>query len=63
MWDATLDEAGYGEIGSDDGTDISLGLGALVNLTDQFDVVFEYQRFDLDGGDVSNLSLGARFNF
>lgn len=50
MWDATLDEAGYGEIGSDDGTDISLGLGALVNLTDQFDVVFEYQRFDLGGG-------------
>ena len=63
MWDASLDEAGTGELVSDDGTDLSLGLGATANLTDQFSVVFEYQQFDIDGDDVTNISIGARFNF
>lgn len=62
-WEVTLDEAGYGELASEDGTDISFGIGASVNLTEQFGIVVEYQKFDLDDDDVSNISIGARFNF
>ncbi len=63
MWDVTLEAAGNGEIGSNDGTDFSFGFGASVNLTDQFGLVLEYQKFDLDDQDVSNISFGARLNF
>jgi len=63
MWDVTLDEAGTGELASDDGTDISIGFGVAANLTDQFGVVFEYHKFDLDGEDVTNMSIGARLSF
>lgn len=63
MWDVTVDEEGYGEIYSDDGTDISLGFGAAANLAENFGLVFEYQMFELDDEDASNISLGARFIF
>lgn len=63
IWDSTLNEAGTGEIGSADGTDLSFGLGLLAHLNENFDVLVEYQNFDLDGDDVSNISVGARFNF
>jgi OOP family OmpA-OmpF porin len=63
MWDATLEESGFGELASDDGTDISFGVGASVNLTDQFGLLLEFQKFDLDSEDVSNISLGIRLNF
>lgn len=63
IWDVTLDEAGTGEIDSDDGTDISLGFGAAINITDQFTLLAEYQKFDLDGDDVTNISIGGRMNF
>ena len=63
MWDVTAYEDGYGEIGSADGTDLSFGFGAAANFTDQFSLEFEYQKFDLDDDDASNISLGARFSF
>ncbi len=63
MWDATIEEAGYGEFATDDGTDISLGFGAAANLAKNFGLVFEYQMFELDEDDASNISLGARFIF
>jgi len=63
MWDVSVSEAGFGEFYSKDGADLSLGFGASMNLTEQFGLVFEYQKFDVDDEDVSNISLGARFNF
>ena len=63
MWDLSVSEAGYGEFYSEDGNDISLGFGATVNFTKQFAMVFEYQSFEIDDEDVSNISLGARLNF
>lgn len=64
MWDVSLKESGFGELDDDDGTDISLGLGMSLNITEQFGIVAEYQKFDLDDGDAAdNLSIGARFNF
>ncbi len=63
MWEITLEEKGFGEIASNDGTDTSIGFGAAANLSDQFSVVFEYQKFDLDGDDISNMAIAARLNF
>jgi opacity protein-like surface antigen len=63
MWDATIDEEGFGEIASDDGTDLSYGLGAAFKLNENFNVSLQYQMFDLDDTDVSNISLGVGYNF
>ncbi len=63
MWEATLDEAGTGEIASNDGTDNSIGFGVSINLSNQSSLVLEYQEFDIDGDDISNVSIGARVNF
>ena len=62
MWDFSVDQAGAGEIYSDDGTDLSLGFGASIKMTNQFGLVFEYQTFDVDDEDFSNISFGARLN-
>lgn len=63
MWNASIDQAGTGEIASDDGQDISLGLGISANLAEHFSIIFEYQKFELDDVDLSNISLGGRYNF
>lgn len=63
MWDVSISEAGYGEFYSEDGNDLSYGIGAAFNITPQFGLVAEYQRFDVDDEDLSNISIGARFNF
>jgi len=67
MWDISLNEAGTGELVTENSTDLSLGLGISANLTDQCSVVFEYQEFQIEDevfdGDISNISIGARFNF
>ncbi|MCK5395417.1 MAG: porin family protein [Gammaproteobacteria bacterium] len=63
MWDISVSEAGFGEFYSEDGTDLSFGFGAAINLTEQFALVFEYQMFDVDDEDMTNISLGARLNF
>lgn len=63
-WDAT----NIGNIGKRDGNDISFGFGVsvngtAVNLSEQFDLVLEYQKLEFDEFEGSNISLGARFNF
>ena len=63
MWDVSISESGFGEFYSEDGTDLSFGLGVSVNLTEQFGLVFEYQKFDVDDEDLSNISLGAKVYF
>ena len=64
MWDVELSEQGYGKLGSDDGTDLSFGLGAAFHVTQEFSVVAEFQRFtDVSDGDLNNFSVGARLNF
>ena len=47
---------------SDDGTDIGYGLGAAFNLG-SLQVRAEYEIYDLDGTDLSMLSLGVAFRF
>ena len=62
-WDLSIEEAGFGEFYSNDGNDVSAGVGILANLSDQFSLVFEYQSFEVDEEDASNISFGARANF
>lgn len=63
IWDFSVHEAGTGEIYRSDGNDISFGFGASFNLADQFNLIFEYQKFEVDDQDASNISFGARLNF
>lgn len=64
MWDVEVSEEGFGKLGSDDGTDLSLGFGAAFHVTQEFSVVAEFQRFtDVSDGDLNNFSVGARLNF
>lgn len=62
-WDFSASEAGFGEFYSNDGTDVSFGLGVSVNLAKQFGLFFEYQQVDVDDEGTKNISFGARFNF
>ncbi len=62
-WDASVHYSGYGQVESDDGIDLSIGFGATLELTPEFSLVAEYQHFELDSDDVSNISVGARYNF
>ena len=61
MWNISVSEAGFGQFYNEDGTDLSFGFGVSVNLTEQFGLVFEYQDFEVDDEDFSNISFGARF--
>ncbi|GLS25661.1 porin family protein [Marinibactrum halimedae] len=50
------------------GSDLSLGAGATAHLSDNFSLSFEYMLTEMnpaetDDYDVSNVSLGARWNF
>jgi len=56
MWDADL----RGPIsGSDDGTDFSWGVGAGWNFTDHFTVNAEYQGFEIEDTDASELWIAS----
>ncbi len=50
------------ESANDDGTDIGYGLGAAFNIA-SLQVRAEYEIYDLDGTDLSMLSLGVAFRF
>jgi OOP family OmpA-OmpF porin len=61
LWDVKV--AGSGGSISDDGNDIMLGLGLMWNLTQQFALRAEWERFDVDGDDIDMISVGAQFRF
>jgi len=65
-WDADADVSFLGSPllnDSDDGTDVSWGVGARVFTTETFGITAEYQLFDIDGDDVDLISIGAVFQF
>ena len=63
MWDASVNSNIPGATGSDDGTDIMFGFGGMWNITPQFGLRAEWERFDIDSNDVDFLSVGIQFNF
>ncbi|WP_346799472.1 outer membrane beta-barrel protein (plasmid) [Halomonas sp. Bachu 37] len=63
FWSVDLSEEGYGKIAEDDGTDIGFGFGGAYHITDDISVFAEYQRFDVDDGDIDNFSVGTNLYF
>lgn len=63
MWDVTLDAEDVGRLIEDDGSDISYGFGVSLKMSDALSLAAEYQAFDVDDVDISNISLGVRFSF
>jgi OOP family OmpA-OmpF porin len=62
-WDASLSQEGLGEIGSDDGMDLSYGAGAQFRVW-SLTLRAEYERFDIAGADkVDMASLGIMWTF
>ncbi len=59
-WDAEAEFQGFSE--SDDGSDIGYGVGLRFNLA-SIEVRGEYELYDLDGTDLSMLSVGVAFHF
>jgi len=60
-WDA---EGGGALSGfDDDGTDLTYGVGVEFALTENFGLLGEWERFDIDDEDVDLISLGARYSF
>ena len=56
-WDTDLSP------GSDSGTDLAYGFGVEVKVSKEVAIVAEYEMFDVDDGDVSLISGGAKFYF
>ncbi len=59
-WDVEASFQGLSE--SDDGSDIGYGVGVRFNLA-SIEVRGEYELYDLDGTDLSMLSVGVAFHF
>lgn len=66
-WDADVEEEFFGLIAEDSGTDVTIGLGLLLNLGERAATYFNYQNYDitLEGVDVSldNYSFGFQLYF
>ena len=60
MWDSEAEFLGLSD--STDGNDIGYGLGARFAIG-SLEVRGEYEIFDLDGSDLSMLSLGVAYRF
>ena len=62
FWDAEASASGFGSV-SDDGTDLTYGVGAGFDVTDAFGLRGEWERLDSDGDDVDLLSVSAVLKF
>jgi hypothetical protein len=62
-WDADVSASGVGKVLSDDGTDLTYGIGAQFRVW-SLSLRAEYERFDLDRADtVDMVSLGVTWTF
>lgn len=61
MWDVSVSEDGFGELGSDDGTDLFYGIGAAYNFTEKFSLGLEHNSYDTDEADISLTALRLEF--
>ena len=63
VWDADFESSLLGDLGSDDGTDFSYGIGGAYNF-ESFAIRIEYEIYDIDDvDDVSLISIGVTYNF
>lgn len=61
MWDASFSAPGFSE--SDDGTDLTFGVGVAWNFMRNLSLRGEWERFDLDDVDADLLSASIVFTF
>ena len=61
MWEA--EASAFGISASDDGTDLTYGVGLQYDLTPKFAVRGQWQRYDIDGDDADMLSIGLIYRF
>lgn len=66
-WNAELTEAGFGELASDDGTDMTFGAGFAVNFTGNLSSYVQFKRyaFEVEGEDLDldDISIGLQYRF
>lgn len=64
-WEAEASDitGGFPFSGSDDGTDVSFGVGVGYNFTPNFGVRAEYELFQTDNADASLISIGLVWRF
>jgi OOP family OmpA-OmpF porin len=48
---------------SDDGFDVNWGVGADINISENFAIRAEYEMYKLDDSDTTLISIGAKFTF
>ena len=65
VWDAKASDVTGGApfSATDDGTDVSYGIGASFNITKNISARAEWERFKLDSSDADLLSIGIVFRF
>ena len=65
QWDleATLSDSTGGITLDDDGTDLYFGLGVLASINRDFALKLEFERYQVDDGDIDVFALGAEFTF
>lgn len=61
-WDVSLDEAGYGELGSDSGTDLYYGIGAAYSFTEKFSLGLDHNVYTTEDADLSMTALRFQFD-
>ena len=66
-WDAELNQDGFGELASDDGTDITYGVGVSFGFTDSFSSYIQFKRYAFEVGgedlDLDDLAIGLQYRF
>lgn len=66
-WEVTIEEDGFGEFASEDGTDLAIAFGAAFAITPNIEIVGQYMAFEADvegdSSDVSNVSVGVNYKF
>lgn len=66
-WDAELSEDGFGELASDDGTDITYGVGVSLSFADRFSSYIQFKRyaFEVSGEDLDldDIAIGLQYRF
>ena len=66
-WDVELTEDGFGELASDDGTDITYGVGISLSFAESFSSYIQFKRYAFDVGgedvDLDDISIGFQYRF
>lgn len=66
-WDAEVSEDGFGEFASDDGTDITYGVGVSLNFAERFSSYIQFKRYAFDVGgddlDLDDIAIGLQYRF